>query len=408
MKRSLRTLAALALALALAACTTSVDPGSIVRAITGAAPVATSTTTTSSVSDQTEQDAVKRVIERANQAQATAFNTGDPSAMKDTATASFYTQLLQTNRELAASGVTRIELVSTEFRDVSVTGSTATAATLETWRMTYLDGYGSEELQVARNEYALVRQGGAWKIQTDDQPTATQPGPQTRTDPGVPAVAASSTSSNWSGYSATGGGYTAVTGTWTVPTVSATSAGADATWVGIGGIDSNDLIQAGTQATVSGGELAYEAWIEMLPSSSRPVSLSVNPGDSVTVTLTQRGAIDWTIAMRNNTTGQRYGTMVTYRSSSSSAEWVQEAPSAGRGTIPLDDFGTLTFSAATAVRDGKTLDLRTLGAQAITMINGARQPLAQPSVIGADGSSFTVTRTQAQSMSGGTGRRRRG
>ncbi len=147
----------------------------------------------------------------------------------------------------------------------------------------------------------------------------------------------------------------------------------------------------------------------MLPSSSRPVSLSVNPGDSVTVTLTQKSAVDWTIAMNNNTTGQRYSTTVTYRSSLSSAEWVQEAPSAGRGTIPLDDFGTLAFSSATAVRDGKTLDLRTLGAQAITMINGTRQPLAQPSVIGADGTSFSVTRTQAQSTSsGGTGRRRRG
>jgi hypothetical protein len=405
MKRSLRMLAALALALTLAACTTSFDPGSIGRLIIGSAP-ASPTTTTTSASAQNEQDAVKRVIERANQAQATAFNTGDSSAMKDTATTSFYTQLLQTNRELAASGVTRIELVATEFQDVSVTGSTATATTLETWRITYHDGAGSEEQQTARNEYALVRQDGAWKIQTDDQPTATRPAPQGRTAPGVPA-AASSTSSNWSGYSASGGTYTAVTGTWTVPNVSATQAGADATWVGIGGIDSNDLIQAGTQATVSGGEVAYEAWIEMLPSSSRPVSLSVNPGDSVTVTLTQKDAVNWTIAMKNNTTSQRYSTTVTYRSSNSSAEWVQEAPSVGRGTIPLDDFGILSFSDATAVRDGKTLDLRALGAQAITMINGARQPLAQPSVIGADGTSFTVARTQAQSTSiGGTGRRR--
>ncbi len=407
--RSLRTLAAVMLALTLSACGTAVDPSGIVRLVTGPDPSAAPTDTTTSATDQTEQDAVKRVIERANQAQATAFNTGDPSAMKDTATSSFYTQLLQTNRDLAASGVTRIELVSTDFQDVSVTGSTATAATLETWLSSYRDGTTDE--QTARNEYALVRQGDAWKIQTDDQPTATQPAPQTRTDPGAPATAAatSSTSSNWSGYSATGGSFTSVTGTWTVPTVLATISGADATWVGIGGIDSNDLIQAGTQATVSGGEVAYEAWIEMLPSSSRPVSLSVNPGDSVTVTLTQKSAVDWTIAMKNNTTSQRYSTTVTYRSSNSSAEWVQEAPSAGRGTIPLDDFGTLAFSGATAVRDGKVIDLRTLGAQAITMINGARQPLAQPSVIGADGMSFSVTRTQAQSTGGGgTGRRRRG
>ncbi len=405
-----RALAALALALALSACG-SVDLGSLARQIAGSAPPPSISTT--STTDQTEQAAVKQVIELANQGQARAFNTGDPSAMRDTATDSFYAQLLQTNRELAASGVTRIDLVSTEFKDVSVTGPTATATTLETWRSTYQDG--STDEQTARNDYTLVRQGNAWKVQTDDQPAAAQqPAPQTRTDTGTPGAAAatSSTSSNWSGYSATGGSYTSVTGTWTVPTVFVATQGADATWVGIGGIDSNDLIQAGTQATVSGGEVVYEAWIEMLPASSHPVTLSVNPGDSVTVTLTQKDANadqQWTIAMQNNTTGQRYNTTVKYASSNSSAEWVQEAPSVGRGTIPLDDFGTLSFGGATAVRDGKTLDLRSLSAQAITMINGLRQPLAQPSVIGADGSSFTVTRTQAQSTSGGgTGRRRRG
>jgi len=405
MKSCLKPLAALALALTLSACGPAVDLGGLARALAGS-PAATPTAPAATA----EQDAVKQVIESANQAQARAFNSGDPAAMKANATDSFYTQLLQTNRELAASGVTRIELVSTDFQNVSVNSTTATATTLETWRSTYTDG--STDEQSARNDYTLVRQGGAWKIQTDDQPAAAaQPAPTTRTDTGVPAAAAtsSSTSSNWSGYSATGGKYTSVTGTWTVPTVTAAIPGADATWVGIGGIDASDLIQAGTQATVSGGEVAYEAWIEMLPASSRPVSLSVSAGDSVTVTITQKAAVDWTIQMRNNTTGQAYNTSVKYTSSSSSAEWVQEAPSAGRGMIPLDDFGTLRFSGASAVRDGQSLALKALNPQAITMINGARQPLAQPSVIGADGSSFSVTRTQAQGTSGGgTGRRRRG
>jgi hypothetical protein len=139
------------------------------------------------------------------------------------------------------------------------------------------------------------------------------------------------------------------------------------------------------------------------------VSLSVNPGDSVTVSITQKGALDWIISMKNNTTGGAYSTTVQYRSSNSSAEWVQEAPSVGRGTVPLDDFGTLKWSAASAVRDGNTLTLGALGAQAITMINGSRQALAVPSVIASDGMSFSVTRTQAPSTSsGGTGRRRRG
>ena len=60
--------------------------------------------------------------------------------------------------------------------------------------------------------------------------------------------------------------------------------GIDAAWVGIGGVRGRDLIQAGTQQTVSGnGSTQYQAWIEMLPQSSRPVPLTVHAGDSVSV-----------------------------------------------------------------------------------------------------------------------------
>ena len=42
------------------------------------------------------------------------------------------------------------------------------------------------------------------------------------------------------------------------------------------------------------------------------------------------------------------------------------------------------------------------------MINGARQPLATPSVVGTDGGSFSITRTQNPNTSAGGQRRRRG
>ena len=405
-----RILTAIVIAFLLAACSGGADLGTLVRQISGtpaSTPAATSTT------DDAVTQAVKDTIVRANAAQAKAFNTGDATLMKDTATSDFYTQLVGVNRDLASGGVTAIEIVSTDFQSVSVTGSTATATTLETWRSTYNDGSSDET--TARNDYTLTLDGSTWRIATDDQPSAVlQPGTPQTPDTTTPSSAAitSDTSTNWSGYAATGGTYTSVTGTWTVPTVATTTSGADATWVGIGGINSSDLIQAGTEATVSGGEVAYNAWIEMLPASSRPVSVSVNPGDSVTVSITQQGSLDWLIEIKNNTTGGRYATTVQYRSSRASAEWVQEAPSVGRGVVPLDDFGTLKITGATAVRDGNTMNLNALAAKAITMINSARQPLAVPSVLGADGMSFTVTRTQNQNTSGGTtpgtGRRRRG
>ncbi|MBV9120501.1 MAG: hypothetical protein JOZ39_07315, partial [Chloroflexi bacterium] len=79
-------------------------------------------------------------------------------------------------------------------------------------------------------------------------------------------------------------------------------------------------------------------------------------------------------------------------------------PSGGRGgVLPLDSFGSITFSDASAVKDGKTVSAKDAGATPITMINGARAPLAQPSGLTDDGAGFTVTRT-SNSNAGGSGR----
>src|SRR5579862_54119 len=113
-------------------------------------------------------------------------------------------------------------------------------------------------------------------------------------------------SRNWAGYTVTGGTFTSVGATWNVPRFAADSpAGADAIWVGIGGVRGTDMIQAGTQETVSGrGSTQYEAWVEMLPQASRPVPLPVDAGDSVTVTLQEQDSGTWLVAFTNNTSGK--------------------------------------------------------------------------------------------------------
>jgi len=363
----------------------------------------TGTAGTSTVTDAATVAAIKDLIQRANDAQAKALAQNDSSLMRDTATASYYQELVAINRDLASGGVTSIALVKIDWGDITVQNGTANATTYETWRTSYDDG--STDQRTDRNEYTIVQQGGTWRIQSDTQPDTqvinpATPGQTDTTQPGTPASSASR-SSNWSGYVANGGSFTAVTATWVVPQVSATSTGADATWVGIGGLNSRDLIQAGTQASVGGGSVTYEAWVEMLPQSSRTVSLSVNPGDSVTTSISQSASGEWTISIKNNTTGRSYSATVQYSSSNSSAEWVQEAPSAGRGLVPLDDFGTLKFSGASAVRDGKSMNLSQLAARAVSMINYQGEVTAQPSQIDSDGASFTVTRTSATSTSGG-------
>ena len=150
------------------------------------------------------------------------------------------------------------------------------------------------------------------------------------------------------------------------------------------------------------------------PTNGNPTDLDVNGGTVLNVIDGDVGG-NWGMSVNgagsavvmHSTTGDTYGTTVRYASSNSSAEWVQEAPSVGRGIVPLDSFGTLRFTGGNAVRDGKSMSLAALGARALAMINRAGEVLAQPSMLGDDGSSFTVTRTQASSTTGNGGNPRR-
>ena len=356
------------------------------------------------------QAAVQAVIQQSNTEQAQALASSNPALMSDTATAAYYRQLVQINQGLVAQGATSIELTKLTWGPITVNGSTATAATTETWLTTFNDGTTTEF--TGSNVYTLVLQSGMWLIESDQQPTASasaQPTPGISTQPTpqapVPAVpAGANTSHNWSGYAASGGRYTGVSGTWTVPQPRVSGApGVGATWVGIGGVTSHDLIQAGTQdVAAGGGQAPFQTWIEMLPQASQQVPLAVEPGDSVTVAINEQGAGTgaWQISMKNNTSGQSYQTSVTYASSESSVEWIEEAPSGASGVLPLDQFNSVSFSAGSAVQNGQPADLTQANAQAITMLNSSSQPLAVPSAIGSDGSSFNVARTSAPATTG--------
>jgi len=205
-------------------------------------------------------------------------------------------------------------------------------------------------------------------------------------------------SNNWAGYIATGGTFTSVSGSWTVPQINTTGPSSDAAWLGIGGLTSNHLIQTGTMALVNNnGQVSYQGWYEMLPANSRKIPLMINPGDSITASIAQQSANQWTISLRDVSTGQNYQTNVTYASSLSSAEWIEEMPVLGRSFIPLDNFGSVQFSNLSTVKDGTSLTSAQANAQSIVMVNSNRQALAQPSALGSDGASFTITRTASTS-----------
>ena len=174
---------------------------------------------------------------------------------------------------------------------------------------------------------------------------------------------ASVTSSNWAGAALTGSGFTEVTGTFTVPKPSVPSGGSSSTeycgaaWVGIDGYSDSDLIQTGVLWCIEDGSYDYEAWYEYLPASLVDYSgISVSSGDSVTVTATKTGTNSGTTTLKSG------GTTVTHTFSGessplpgTSAEWIVEDFLSGGSEVPFADFGTVTFTGASAVQSGSTV-----------------------------------------------------
>ncbi len=341
------------------------------------------------------ESAIQDVIARGNAAQVQAIAQRNPSITGDAAVGDYADRLVRANGAMLDHGVSSIELTNLEWGPVTVDGSTATATTFETWRTAYATG--PTEFSRDRNVYTLVLDGDAWRITGNDHPDGRQAPAEIQTDPdpGLDIPPGQGTSSNWSGYAARGGSFTSVSGTWIIPEIALDAPfGADAAWVGIGGLRTRDLIQAGTQQFVTGsGSVTYQAWIEKLPAASHPVPLTVLPGHTVSVSIDFQGEDQWLITLTNQTTGQSLLRSEQYTSSHSSAEWIQEAPFSRRRILPLTDFGAIRFSAGSAVRDGTPLTIADLGARAISLIDRNRRALAVPSPLGADGASFTVNRS---------------
>ena len=339
--------------------------------------------------------AIQDAIQRGNQAQVQAVTSQDATVVGDAAVGPYAQQLRRANQGLIDAGAIVIELQDLAWQDISVTGATASATTIETWRTSYADG--PTEIARDRNVYHLQQDpGGAWQIVGNDHPDGRQrpnlPAPEP--PPPAPSQPDPGTSRNWAGYAARDGSFTSVSASWTVPKLSLDGTfGADATWVGIGGLRSRDLIQAGTEQTTSGtGTTMYQAWIETLPDVARPVPITVLPGDSVNVSIDQQAGDAWLFTITNLTSGQTLQRTVNYTSTLSSAEWIEEAPFARRRILPISDFGSVTFTSGSAVRDGQSLSIADLGARAISLVDNSGRALAVPSPLAIDGAGFSVVR----------------
>ncbi|HEX4791470.1 MAG TPA: G1 family glutamic endopeptidase [Actinospica sp.] len=196
-------------------------------------------------------------------------------------------------------------------------------------------------------------------------------------------------SSNWSGYAATGssGAFKSVASSWKQPTLTCTSKTTYSSyWVGLDGYSNSALEQTGTEADCIGGKAEYGAWWEVLPASESAYSVTVKAGDSLSASVKDNGNGTFTMTLTDSTQGWTKTT--THAGSSgyqdSSAEVIAEATEVNGQIASLSDFGSVTFSNSTA--NGTSL-----GSYSPTEIvmAGSRDTKAQPGSI--SGGTFSDT-----------------
>ncbi len=230
----------------------------------------------------------------------------------------------------------------------------------------------------------------------------------------APADAASSTSSNWAGYTVTAPGtsFSDVKGSWVQPaaTCPARSSSYSSFWVGLGGSSAaaQGLEQIGTSADCQSGRPVTYAWYELVPAPPVSVPLTVSAGDTISGEVSVSGTTV-SFQLTDTTTGATFSKQVTVAAPDlSSAEWIAEAPAQcdSRGSrcsvLPLANFGTALFSASAATGNGHTGTISDPAwtPTSITLGSG-RSSAAVPSALSTDGTAFSVA---WQSAGAGTGR----
>ncbi|KAJ3732861.1 glutamic protease [Lentinula guzmanii] len=172
-------------------------------------------------------------------------------------------------------------------------------------------------------------------------------------------------SENWAGViiesPPSGQNFTTVTGTIVVPTPSGTN-GSGSAWVGIDGdTASQSILQAGIDFTVQGGKVSYDSWYEWYPNYAYDfTNFAISAGNTITITVHSTSATAGIVTLSNKSTGKSVSQSLTAPSSSSAlkgqnAEWIVEDYEQGGNLVAFANFGTVTFSGASASTSSKTL-----------------------------------------------------
>ncbi|POS79859.1 peptidase A4 family protein [Diaporthe helianthi] len=179
-------------------------------------------------------------------------------------------------------------------------------------------------------------------------------------------------SSNWAGAVLVSTGFTEVTGTITVPTLAASSNDsveyAGAAWVGIDGDTCQTaILQTGIDWYVNGSAITYDAWYEWWPDDSYNFDgISISAGDSIKMTVKATSTTSGKAVIENLTTGttvtQTFSDVTFGSLCQENAEWIiedfSECIADSCDLVPFADFGTVTFTDASAVKSGSAVSLK--------------------------------------------------
>jgi hypothetical protein len=213
---------------------------------------------------------------------------------------------------------------------------------------------------------------------------------------------ATAASYNWSGYVATAaaGQITAVSANWTVPVASCGGGGDtySSDWVGIDGYPNTDgtVEQDGTDSDCAGGTPTYYAWYEMFPAGTTelPSGHPVSAGDEMTASVTVSGT-QWSLTVNdsNSQHSWSYNESITQSGlQEASAEWVAERPTVNGQYAVLTDFGSVTFTGASATLGGQSGTIASVGGVPLEMVSSSDDHvLASPGALGGSGNSFSDT-----------------
>lgn len=157
-------------------------------------------------------------------------------------------------------------------------------------------------------------------------------------------------SGNWAGVVQIGNGFTQVQGTIVVPQVSGDSNSAASAWVGIDGDTCQSaILQTGISFY---GDGSFDAWYEWIPDYSHSfTNFGVSVGDSIKMYVDASSTTSGVAVLENLSTGQKVQHQFSSPPSTlceTNAEWIVEDFESGGSQVPFANFGSVTFTDASA------------------------------------------------------------